>query len=473
MKAGARRVSGLTTESPAVPTKGRWRRTPEALVWMWLLVFMITLLCAIFSYSAPAEFAFLLCTLSSLAAVCVTHAGLRDVHTFVKRVVPVHQVSQRMHDMAHGWWVTGLLLGLATLMGAWVSFLAAFDSHPSELGVVLLLALVWHAVWVCAVYAWWGVAHPAHLAVPLLGGLLTVFWPGPVLGAWQHAPLWVWLLAAAYGLGAGVWQLRRQLTPTRSALTWLPGPGGRLDAWARRLVARAGFIEQGDLARRPWSAIFGLGVTFALLPIQQIGSIRMLEPWGSEITYYELWRIGFLCLFLLPVLRSSQWHWRYWLSPGGQMRRQLGLNLITSTLRFVAMWFCPGWAMFYGAKQFFFSDQSGLQILTHLALYLPVMAVDFWVATALAVCLMGAFKTWWRLLFTCVLLFSPVVLIGMTQVDNRWAWLQHWGHRQGVWLIVMTLVALMLTILAQRIWRKADLAQVWREYEAKTQTLQG
>ena len=155
------------------------------------------------------------------------------------------------------------------------------------------------------------------------------------------------------------------------------------------------------------------------------------------------------------------------------MRRQLGLNLITSTLRFVALWFCPAWAVLYGAKQFFFSDPSGWQILSHLALYVPVMLVDFWVATALAVCLMGAFRTWGRLLFTCVLIFSPVVLIGVTQVDSRWAWLLHWGYRQGVWLIVMTLIALMLTCLAQRIWRKADLAQVWREYESKSHTLQG
>ena len=474
MKAGMRRVSGLTTESPSAPnTSGRWSRTPETLVWMWLVLFIITVLWAMVSHSAPAEFVFVLCALSSLAAVCVTHVGLRDVHTWVRRVVPVHRVHQRIHDMAHGWWVSGLLMGLATLTGAWVSFGTTFVNQLPVVGAVLLLALVWHTVWVCAVHAWWGVAHPVHLAVPLLGGLLPVFWPDSVWSAWYQASWGVWLLAAAYGLGAAVWMFRRLLKDTRSGLTWRPGPGGRLDAWLRRLLAHAGFIEQGDMAGRPWGAILGMGVTFALLPIQQIGSIRLLEPWGSELTYYELLRIGFLCLFLLPVLRSSQWHWRYGLSPGGQMRRQLGLNLITSTLRFVALWFCPGWALFYGAKQFFFSDQSGLQILTHLALYVPVMAVDFWVATALAVCLIRAFKNRGWLLFTCALLLSTVVLIGMTQLDSRWAWLQHWGHRQGVWLLVMTLIALVLTFLAQRIWRKADLAQVWREYEAKTQTLQG
>lgn len=473
MKAGARWVSGLTTESPSAPnTYGRWRRTPEALVWLWLVLFIITVLFAMVSYSGLTAFALVLCALSSLAAVCVTHAGLRDVHTWVQRVVPAHRIHQRMHDMAHGWWVTGLLLSLATLMGAWVSFGTTFVSHLPELGAVLLLALVWHTVWVCAVYAWWGMAHPVHLAVPLLGGLLTVFWPGSAWRDWQQAPMAVWLLAAAYGLGAAVWMFRRMLRHTRSGLTWQPGPGGRLEAWFWRLLAHAGFIEQGDLAGRPLAAIFGIGATFALLPIQQIGSIRLLEPWGSEITYYELWRTGFLCLFLLPVLRSSQWHWRYWLSPGGQVRRHLGLNLITSTLRFVALWFCPGWALFYGAKQFLFSDQSGWQILTHLALYVPVMAVDFWVATALVVCLMGVFKPWGRLLFSCALIFSPMVLIGMTQADSHWAWLLHWGHRQGVWLAVMTLIALVLTFVAQRIWRKADLAQVWREYEAKTQTLQ-
>lgn len=446
-------------------------RTPEALVWLWLLLFIITLLLAMVSYSAPAEFAFVLCALSSLAAVCVTHAGLRDVHTWVRRLVPVHRVHQRMHDMAHGWWVSSLLLSLATLMGAWVSFGATVVSHLPELGAVLLLALVWHTAWVCAVHAWWGVAHPMHMAVPLLGGLLTVFWPGSVWGAWLQAPFGVWLLAAAYGLGAGVWMLSRLLRHTRSGLTWNPGPGGRLDAWFKHWLTHAGFIEQGDLAGRPWSAILGLGVTFALIPTHQMGGYRLLEPWGGEISHYELSRMGFLCLFLLPVLRSSQWHWRYWLSPGGQLRRHLGLNLITSTLRFVALWFCPAWAVLYGARQFFFADQSGWLTLTHVALYVPVMAVDFWLATALVACLMGAFKTWGRLLFTCALMFSPVVLIGMAQVDSRWAWLLHWGHRQGVWLAVMTLIALMLTLLAQRIWRKADLAQVWREYETKTQTL--
>lgn len=373
--------------------------------------------------------------------------------------------------MAHGWWVSGLVLGLATLIGAWVSFGTTFVSHLPEFGAVLLLAIVWHAVWVCAVHAWWGVAHPMLLAVPLLGGLLTVFWPGSVLGAWRQAPLEASLLAASYVLGAAVWMFRRLLKHTRSGQTWQPGPGGRLDAGFRRLLAHAGFIEQGDLAGRPWGAILGLGLTFALLPIQQIGSIRLLEPWGSELTHYELWRLGFFCIFMLPVLRSSQWHWRYGLSPGGQMRRQLGLNLITSTLRFVALWFCPGWALFYGAKQFFFSDQSGVQILSHLALYVPVMLVDFWVATALAVCLMGLFKPWGRLWVSCALIMSPVVLIGMTQADSRWAWLLHWGHRQGAWLAVMSLIALALTFGAQRIWRRADLAQVWREYEGKTQTL--
>ncbi len=457
---------------PAVTVyPGFGRRTPEALVWLWLVLFIITVLLAMVSHSGFSEFAVVLCALSSLAAVCVTHAGLRDVHTWVRRLVPVHRMHQRMHDMAHGWWVTGGLLGLATLIGAWVSFGATVVSHLPELGAVLLLALVWHTVWVCAVHAWWGMAHPVHLAVPLLGGLLTVFGPDSVLSAWLQAPLEVWLLAAAYGLGAAVWMFRRLLTPTRSGLTWQPGPGGRLEAWFRGLLAHAGFIEQGDLAGRPWSAILGVGVTFALIPTHQLGSYRLLEPWGSELTHYELWRMGFLCLFFLPVLRSSQWHWRYWLSPGGQMRRHLVLNLISSTLRFVALWFCPGWAVLYGAKQLLFSDQSGWQIMTHLALYVPVMAVDFWLATALAVCLMGAFRTWGRLLFTCTLMFAPVVLMGMTQVDSRWAWLLHWGHRQGAWLTVMSLIALMLTLWAQRIWRKADLAQVWREYEGKTQTL--
>jgi hypothetical protein len=186
-----------------------------------------------------------------------------------------------MHDMAHGWWVSGMLLSLATLMGAWVSFGATVVSHLPELGAVLLMALVWHTAWVCAVHAWWGVAHPVHLAVPLLGGLFTVFGQGSVFGAWQHASLGVWLLAAAYGLGTVVWMLSRLLRHTRSGLTWHPGPGGRLDAWFKRLLTHAGFIEQSDLAGRPWSAILGLGVTFALIPTHQMGGLPLAGALGQ------------------------------------------------------------------------------------------------------------------------------------------------------------------------------------------------
>lgn len=59
----------------------RWRRMQNALVWMWLVMFIITMLLAMVSHSGFSEFAIVLCTCSSLAAVWVTHAGLRDVHT--------------------------------------------------------------------------------------------------------------------------------------------------------------------------------------------------------------------------------------------------------------------------------------------------------------------------------------------------------------------------------------------------------
>jgi hypothetical protein len=462
----------FTTEMSPVLAVSSWRhRTPEALGWMWLVLFVITLMFAVVSGSGPAEFAFMQCVLSSLAAVCVTHAGLRDAHTWARRVLPVRRLDQRLQDMVQGWCMTGALLGLSTVVASGVLTEHVSVSHMSELGAALSLALVWHTVWVCAVYAWWGVLPSVYLAAPMLVGLITVWEPGRVLGAWQPMPFGLWLLAAACGLGVSVWMFRMLSIHIRSGATWRRGPGGRLDAWLSQLLAHEGFIVQGRMAGRSWGAIFGSGLIVAMIPVHQMGSYHLLEPWGSELTFYEPWRIGFLCMLLLPWLRSSQWHWRYLLSPGGQARQHFGLNVIKSTLRFVALWFWPAWALAYVTLQLCFTDQGTWQILAHLGLFAPFVLVDFWVAIALLTCLYGALRAW-SLLFIGVLMVSPVIWMLVTQMDSRLEGWMHLGHRQGAWLVVMTMIALALTLAAQRIWRKADLGKVWREYETKTQEFQ-
>lgn len=451
-----------------------WSRTPEALLWMWLVLLIIAMMFALVSGTGLTEFVFVQCVLSAVAAVCVTHAGLRDVQLWRLHLVPVFRVRQRMRDMAKGWCLTGLLLGLSSVAGAWVSSGSTSVSHLPDWGLVLLLSLIWHTVWVCAVYAWWGLLHPMHLALPLLVGLTTVYGNGPLLAAGQGAPFALLLLGVAYGVGVPARVFRWTLVCRRWGVSSGSSMGDRLDTWLNHWLARAGFIAQGQFTGRRLGTMVGVGLTVGLLPIHQMGSHRLLEPWSSELTFYEPWRIGFICLFVLPLLRSSQWHWRYMLSPGGQTRRDFGLNLIIVTLRFVAMYFWPFWALAYAFMQLGFSSQSPWQTLDHLALYLPTVMVDFWVAIALAICFYGGLrlKPLLGTLCVCVLLISPVAVMFLTQANDGAEWLLHLGRRQGTWLIVMTVIASALTLLAQQIWRKTDLAQLWRDDQTKAQGLE-
>ena len=458
---------------PAVSLgSGYWRRTPESPLWIWLVMFGFGLL---FALMAPVSFsfsAFGFGTLSSLTALVVTHAGLRDAHILAQRRVPVYQVRQRLHDMRCGWVVTGLLLCLSALMGCWLSWGPSLASPKDVLGPWFLLALVCHTACVCAVHAWWGAVHPAHLLVPVLCAVVTFFGVGAVLNVWQQAPVGLGLLACAYGLGAGAWMFRQALTSGTSCEPRRALPRQQLDGWLRHWLAKAGFIEQGDLSARPWSGVLGVGIAFALIPTHQMGSYHLLEPWGSVLTYYEPWRFGFLCLFLQPLLRASQWHWRYVLSPGGPARRNFGLNLITSTLWFVALWFWPLWGLIYAVQQFYVMSPSAWQILIALAGYLPVVAVDFWVAIALVTCIQGRMRPLARMMFFCALMLLPVVFKFGVETSPDGQWLRHLGQRQGVYLIVMLGVGMGLTLWAQHIWRKKDLVQVWHEYEGKSVSFQ-
>ena len=104
-------------EMSSVPTLSSWHhRTPEALMWMWLVLFIIAMMLAMVSVAGVAEFAFVQCVLSSLAAVSVTHAGLRDVHAWARRLLPVRRLNQRIQDMAQGWSVT--VIPLVLTLGA-------------------------------------------------------------------------------------------------------------------------------------------------------------------------------------------------------------------------------------------------------------------------------------------------------------------------------------------------------------------
>lgn len=450
-----------TTWGQFATTATRWeRRTPESLVCLWLALFMMSVLLVIVGVSAalmgnpmPLASVVVLCCLSALAAICVTHVGLRDVHIYRQRVTPMGQIRLRMQDMARGWCLSVFLLCLSMAVSVCMSSVSSL----AKVLPVMLLVLFCHTAWVCAVHAWWGIAHPLHLVIPVLTGLALIFWPSMVFDAWRQAGVGFWLLAAIYGLGALVSVYRQALASIETGSKPLYRSLSPITLGLDRMVARGGFMEQGDLKGKPWTAFFVLGSVAWQVPSMHIGDHWLLEPWGAELSHYEIWRLGFLTLLLMPALRTDLWHWRIVLSPQGPVRRNFGLKVILSTGRFVAL--CVGfWAVCYLVMQLFFENQSLLSTLSTLALYAPTVFVDCWVAISLATCLKGALKSWQALASVLFLVISPVWFLAGFQSD----FLKPLGRHEWVYGAFMTLVAGLLTLYAQRIWRKKDLAQAFR-----------
>lgn len=443
----------------------RWeRRTPESLVYMWLMLVMLIVLLvivdvanALMGHPFPLASVFVICQLSALSAIWVTNIGLRDVQIYKQRVAPMGHMRLHMQEMVQGWCLSVFLLCVPMAIHAWMSPV----SMLMKVLPVMLLVLFWHTSAVCAVHAWWGVAHPLHLVVPVLSGLSFWIWPRSVFDVWSHANLGIWLLVTVYGLGAAFSVYTQALASIKGGNKPLYRLLSKFDAVLHRWFAQAGFMQHGNLNGRAWVVLLGPGIVIWQIPTIHIGNHGLLEHWGTELSLYEHSRIGFLTLFLMSVLRSDLWHWRVVLSPQSPVRKNFGLRIILSTGRFVAL--CSGfWAGGYMAMQLCFENQSVSTVLTQLALYLPVVFVDCWVAIALATCLTGALTAWQAAVASCLFLGSSSIWFFADWPSQAGMALARHGWVYGFF---MSMAASLLTLCAQRIWRKKDLAHTWREYE--------
>ncbi len=456
----------MTMSRPAASQSNWWRRTPESLLWLWFLLGCFSLTAAWGGRTAEFGAVFVLCVLGALAAIVVTQMGLREVAICVRRVQPLGQAILHLKDMVLGWFVSMALLCLPIALMDWQDAQAA----PANTGSWMLWVLAVHSMCVWAAHAWRGMAHPIHMLVPVLLVAFVSAWPSSLLSDWSQASLGLQWLVGIYGFGAAALAFYQDLVFIRTGGRFRPVPVQQLDERMSRLLADAGFMERGYLNTSPWTPLLGPGLLLTMFPMYQIGDHQLLEPWGSTLGISQLWRIGFLTLGMLSVLRSNQWHWRYWLLPEGRMRQDFGLNLMASTARLVLFFFAPVWAISFLVKQNLFLHQDLMQSLMQMGLYVPTVFVDFWLAIALAACIKGLAKSTLVLAMGSLacMLFTVTCFMVVSLITDRWKWIWQVGQREWTYLLVMSLAAMVLTLLAQHIWRKKDLTQVWREYEARS-----
>lgn len=443
-----------------------WRRTPEPLIWIWVMVGSLSLGTAWTVNFAQISSMTMLCVLGALAAIVVTQMGLREVAICVRRVQPLGQALLHLKDMVLGWFVSMALLCWPMALADWQDAQAGL-AHPWSW---MLLVLAVHSMCIWATHAWRGMAHPIHMLLPVLLVVFVSACPSSLLSDWLQASLGLQWLVGVYGFGAAAWAVRQDMLFIRAGGRFRPVPAQQLHERMNRLLADAGFMDRGYLNTSPWTLLLGPGLMLTMFPLIQIGDSQMLEPWDSKLGISQLWRIVFLTLGMLSGLRSNQWHWRYWLLPGGRVRQDFGLNMMASTARLVLFIFVPVWAVSFLVKQNVFMHQDWMQSLMLLGLYVPTVFLDFWLAIALAACIKGLTKSTLVLAMGALvcMLFTVTAFMVVSLITDRWQWMWQLGHREWTYLLAMSVAAMMLTLLAQRIWRKRDLAQVWREYEARS-----
>lgn len=376
----------------------------------------------------------------------------------LSRVWPSSALRQDVRGVCNLLWLAWALAALPALVLALLTH--GVSVTLVEAGVGPALAALTLAMFALQGAAWQGLIHPAWLLAP-----------GPAI-AWLGARAWdtPWTDL----LGVGPLGMAIALLSLPGVLMWLQqrlGQPLQLAAGPQPRTPRQWFAAASGSLRERWRYVDGRegGYLLALL-LMQIGIQAMvftkgsvvLVPWGSEVTGWYGLRILLLALVVTPALRSRDLHWRWLLAPSGAFRRHLGQRIVASTLGSLAVIFCI--VALVALPLMHWSGLSWSDASARALSYGAPLSLDLVLATALAAGLRGlSTSRVWPLLALGAGMCAWVLagwLAGLSfwTGDNTAYW-----HRDATFAAATLGLAAFFTLLANRIWARADLGEIFRQ----------
>lgn len=356
----------------------------------------------------------------------------------------------------------------------------AFEAWITALPMVLLPAALLAAVLglgLLAAAAWQGlVAWPVGLAA-LVGAIALLTW-GAQADAPAVPPARVEHLGGPVAVGvagtlacllaAGLaWQamcvVHRALDQAQELAQRQPSPGERLQALRVRWAEQ---WRRVDPAVNLWL----FGGFFSQLPANLTNvniDARFLQAWGSTVSPLHGFRLALLTLVASALLRGAAPHWRLLLAPGSGFRRVVGLRVVGSTLATVVLQF--GFLLAVFVPVFWVVTAAvgePASFPRHPAsIALPLMA-DLTLAVALAAWLRGWLGSLGRVVSAiaglsaawAAIVFLAAPLLGLEGFARSTLWSRGPGYLAG-----QLALAACFTLLAQRVWARADLGAMARQ----------
>lgn len=376
----------------------------------------------------------------------------------VGRQLPQALLQQALRDHR---WVLATTTGLAAValasMAAVVALPLGVSSRPAlalALAAGAVLFMAWQLVLAGTLHGVVRLATGWSLALALGGACLA----GGIDGQWLRAPVALHL-SALLSLPLACGWVHHGLSrrgPAHShglpaATTWQ-----RLALWRVSLQQRFQKVDAG-------LQLSVFGGFFYQLPSNMTNAApdaRVLQPWGSSLTWAHGLRLAVLTAAALMLLRVASPHWRYMLAPGGQiLRRRLGWHMFGTTLLAWSGWWLfllLATALVHAFMNRHSADLFGISQLLPLAL--PLLS-DLLLSTAAAVWLRAAAGTPGRAVGTlCGVTMAGGLALGLAIAAGVQPWpLAPLGHRGPSWLAGQAALTAGFLLLAHPAWARVDL----------------
>lgn len=384
--------------------------------------------------------------------------------TLVKRVAPMEVWRQEVRAVCiilfAAWCITSACALAATL---------PVQANAPSLAVVLINCALsaWCITWLILIMAPQIGLRTVAFVLTVLGTLFNkqIRASDFQLADLQAAPSLTFVFGVAVLLAVLVRLYQCSVKATRVK----PGESGWAKLAGLDFVAqwfRRPFIDPND-QQSSWPVFVFL---FPFLSVMQ-RSAYLLSDWGDDITAWNVIRLLFMVCFAHTMLCSNDLHVRKLLAPGGVFRRRLGQRIVASTLMTVALFATA----FFVVRNVFlhvlsaFVPEAASSLTLNSAL---ITACEVTLAVSISTLIRGFVTT--RPKLTALLLgLVPVAAIALFIATGLFAFQRHppsLGIVGPAYVAALVLLAGPCTIAANRVWARADLADLYRK-QREPQTL--